>query len=329
MIVVLLIILVLAVIILEFNYASRINLHIADNSYRSQQALNCAEAGINIAITALSKHADIYTDDTIRELLSGETQVQIEEGYCTLYVEEENGKININQLKTKDNQIMRRRVDQMLRLIDVLNSQYEERAPIRYSIVPAIIDWVDADDNVTRLPFVKKENEGAEEDYYDRLEVPYACKNAPFETLNELLLVKEMTQEIFEGSPGDEREGLRPVPGMRAFLTIYGDGKIDINHAPAEVIQSLSEGVDLALAEVIIARRELDLFRSVQELAAIPGMTPEIYASIRESITVRPAGRYYRVTAYGVVGDFARRIQVMVGKGSSRGGVRILLWEEP
>jgi len=328
LIAVLLIMVVLSAIILEFNYASRINLHIADNSYKSRQAFNCAASGINIAVAVLRKHPDFYTDDSIKELLTGKTQLQIEEGYCTLYVEEENAKININQLKTRDNQVVRRRVNQMLRLIDVLNSQYGEKAPISYGIVPAIIDWVDTDDYVTRLGFVKWENEGAEEDYYDQLEVPYLCKNGPFDMLGELLLVKGMTREIFEGRPGDESRAVMPVPGMREFLTIYGDGKIDINHAPAEVIQSLSEGIDSALAQIIVARRELGPFRSVQELAAIPGMTPEIFRAIRESVTVRPATRYYRVVATGVVDDFTRKIQVIIGGGSSRGRARILLWEE-
>jgi hypothetical protein len=47
----------------------------------------------------------------------------------------------------------------MLKLIDLLNYQFQEQSPISYSLIPAIIDWVDYDDEVTFLPFIKRENE--------------------------------------------------------------------------------------------------------------------------------------------------------------------------
>lgn len=324
---VLLMIALLAVILLEFNYESRVNLHAADNCYRSRQALNCAEAGLDIAVAALNQHEDIHSDESIDRLLSGEVRVPVGEGYCTVSVSEENGKINVNLLKA-NGRIIKRRVDQMLRLIDILNHQYGEHSPVGYGIVPAVIDWLDADDDVTYFSFVQRENEGAETEYYEMRTPPYACKNGPLYALNELMLVKGMTREIFDGRAGDESKGVRPVTGMGTLLTIYGDGKININDAPPEVIESLSESINSALADSIIAQRTLAPFASIGELLEVPGMTPEIYAAIRELITVKPQNRYYRVTATGLVQDFARSVRAVLRRDAS-GSVALLLREEP
>lgn len=49
-------------------------------------------------------------------------------------------------------------------------------------VADAIVDWRDSDDNIT--------GQGAETAYYGGLPEPYIAKNAPFETVEELLLVK-------------------------------------------------------------------------------------------------------------------------------------------
>src|SRR5262249_21214623 len=53
------------------------------------------------------------------------------------------------------------------------------------SIADAILDWLDSDDT-------PREN-GAEVDYYSSLSPPYAPKNGPIETLEELLKVRGVT----------------------------------------------------------------------------------------------------------------------------------------
>jgi general secretion pathway protein K len=311
---VLLLIAVLAVIIVEFNYESRIRLHLADNYRRATQALNCAEAGIAISMAALRKSDNLLADYKLRPLLFGQTQIPFDDGSCTISITDESGKIDINAFKTSENRIMRQRVEQMLRLIDLLNQQYEQDSPISYSLVPAIFVWVDFDDDVTVLPFVQKENSGAENSYYQNLADPYSCKNTPFDMLSELLLVKGMTEEIFHGRAGDEEKGLGPIQGMQQFLTIYGDGRININEAPATVIQSLSDRISRRLANNIAEQRKVEPYQSVDQLQEVPGMTSEIYQSVQGLVTVKPKDRYYTVTATGVAGPFVRKIRLVVRK---------------
>ncbi len=329
LIAVLLIIAVLVAIIVEFNYESRLKLHLSDNFRHASKALNYAEAGLAIAMATLKQNDNILYDERFSPLFSGAVQIPVESGYCTILVNEESGKININALKTSGGKIVRQRVDQMLKLIDLLNYQYQEQSPISYSLIPAIIDWADYDDEVTFLPFIKRENEGVENDYYEDLMDPYSCKNAPFDILNELLLVKGMTTEIFHGRAGDESKNIEPVDGIRRFLTIYGDGKININEASPMVIQSLSDMMSFGLMQnIIIERRKSKRYGSVGQLQNVPGMTPQVYESIRELITVKPKGRYYNVTVTGVAGQFVRKVQIVLRKDSGTTRIETILRKE-
>jgi len=60
------------------------------------------------------------------------------------------------------------------------------------SIADAIMDWIDEDDEPREF--------GAEFDYYQTLQPPYAPKNGPLETVEELLLVRGMTPQLLFGS---------------------------------------------------------------------------------------------------------------------------------
>lgn len=67
-----------------------------------------------------------------------------------------------------------------------------ERLPrMSSAMAAAIIDWRDSDDTPEEL--------GAESDYYLMLDEPYAVKNAPFESVDELLLVRGFTRGALYG----------------------------------------------------------------------------------------------------------------------------------
>ncbi len=282
----------LAVLLLGFNYKSRANLLAAGDFQNSQQALNCARAGLNIAIAAVRNNEDILTNRELANLFSQDSDFPVGEGSCSVTVTEENGKLNVSLLTDKDGKLNRARIDQLLRLIDLLNQQEPDLSRIGYGLVPAIIDWTDNDDEVVCLPFVKSENLGAESDYYAALEPPYRCRNKPFDTTQELLLVKGVTSEVFER--------------IRDYVTVKGDGKININSASKFVIESLSEELNPVLAQMIIDRRKIKPFDSVMELRDVPGMTDGLYYSIKDMVTVSPTDQYYLVVSHGNV-DPVRR----------------------
>lgn len=73
------------------------------------------------------------------------------------------------------------------------------------------------------------------DDYYDNLEYPYPAKNSDFEIIDELLLVKNMNEDIFKK--------------LLPYLTVYGDGRVNINTVSKIVLKAL--GLDAVLIEKI------------------------------------------------------------------------------
>ena len=309
---VLILVLTLAILLLEFSHRGQFELGATDNARRSQQALRGADAGIACAISAIRADPGLNRDE-VRNLFDGEAEIVVGNSRCVVRVTPENGRLNVNRL-VENGAIVRPRVAQFLRLIDVLNAHHRDGAPFGYGIVPAAIDWVDPDDNPTVLSFVGRENTGAEASFYRKQDPPRVCRNAPFDTLDELLRLRGMTPEFLNG--GDETAGLRDV------LTVYGDGRIDINAAPAAVIFSLSENMNARLVEAILERRKTQRFVSLQDLALTPGMTLKTIEDLRDLMTFGPAAEYYRVAALGIAGDVQRRVEVVLRRdGGGRVGI--------
>jgi len=77
------------------------------------------------------------------------------------------------------------------------------------------------------------------DDYYSNLQYPYPKKSADYETLDEILLVKGVTKEMYDK--------------LINFVTVYGDGAVNINTAPKEVLEAL--GLPDTLVEKILTVR--------------------------------------------------------------------------
>lgn len=157
-------------------------------------------------------------------------------------------------------------------------------------VVDSIMDWKDAD-SLTRL-------NGAEDDYYQSLPNPYKAKNANFDSLGELLLVRGMTRDLFYGSGGKK--------GLADLLTLYsGSASINLNAAPREVLAAIP-GMNDALADAVISYREAKEIRSLDEVKALLGtqfnvMSPYIAVGEGSAYTVEAEGRSgTRTAAYAV-----------------------------
>jgi general secretion pathway protein K len=325
---VLLIIMVLAVILLEFSYESNLEVEIAGNAYHGEQALNCADAGINFALATLRQNPGALWDVALKPLLNGETAIPLGEGEFKVLVEVENGRLNINGLTTPDGKMDRTRVEQMLRLVDLLNAEEGRDTPISYDVVAAMIDWVDVDDDTTALSWVQGHNEGAENDYYLGLAPPYLCKNAPFDSVDELLRVRDMTPLIFDGRPADADAGILPLAGMRDLLTAYGDGKVDINFAPPLVLQALSPEIDEYMALAIVNQRAQAPFKMVAELLTIPNFPPAALNAIKDYATASPDTLCYSIISTGKVNGIERRVREVIATQGMQSDATVILRQE-
>ena len=108
----------------------------------------------------------------------------------------------------------------------------------RGTVCGALVDWVDPDQD----QYVCEEDGNAvhagsvaaEDSYYARLKYPYERKNAAFDSLQELHLVRGVTEEFW-------RTFIQPDPGNPASrnVTVWGSGKVNINTANPYVIWNL------------------------------------------------------------------------------------------
>jgi general secretion pathway protein K len=306
-------ILLLSAIVFAFSRNTQLDVEAADTFQASQQAMNCARAGLNVAIAVVRDTNDIYTDPAFGALRSDGQTISIADGSCSIRLTEESGRLNVNTLKNKDGQLNRPAVDQFLRVIDLANRDDREHR-ISYQLVSAVIDWIDADNEAMILPFVKTDNQGAEDGYYTGLKNSYHCKNAPMDSLDELQWVKGGSPEILER--------------LRDVLTVTGDSRININAAPKRVIESLCEQMDPTLAEMIVRQRQMRPFKDVSDLKTVPGMPDNVYQAIQNRVTVSSATRYYRVYSTAVVGEHESRIEAVLRRNTQAGNVDIILYRE-
>lgn len=125
--------------------------------------------------------------------------------------------------------------------------------------------------------------------------------------------------------PFDTKGELAGFPGIDAcldFLTVYSSGKININTAGAPVLQSLSAGIDEGVAEAIIDYRRRTPFRNVAQLAAVPGVTPQILNDVRKVAAVKSS--FFTVKSTGSVGELRKTVVAVIER--TKKGLNTVYW---
>jgi general secretion pathway protein K len=180
--------------------------------------------------------------------------------------------------------------------------------------VPAIADWIDGDDSSSCLEFVSGENTGVESDYYKKLSPAYKCPNTELQSPDELLLVKGITDDVF-GRLCD-------------CVTVYGEGKININTASKTVIQTLSEKIDPTIADMIIRYRQTRPFDNVSQLKDTPAMTDGIYNQLRKAVTVSTDEPYYNIKSEADCNGSLCTINAIIKKDKTTGNFQFVIYKE-
>ena len=200
---------------------------------------------------------------------------------------DEAGKVNLNTAS-----------EDMLLLLPGMTSE----------LAASIIDWRDEDSEVT--------TGGAEDEYYLLQANPYNCKNAPLETVEEILLIKGASPELLygedtnlngilddnendgdESDPPDNRNG-QLDPGFYAYVTVYSDQN-DVETDPNEVINvndaSARDALQTALEELFGTERATEIignvptspdFSSILDFYEQSGMTSEEFDQISDQLSL-------------------------------------------
>ena len=183
-----------------------------------------AEAGIKYAIIQLRKEDALLQTDFLAERWANQADVfkerQVGKGHFTisfLYndgdnsrimygLQDEESKINLN---TADSDVLTRILESTAGLFR------REAEELAFNLV----DWRDNDS------FFQHPQYGAEDSDYRGQRFSYEAKDSDFEVIEELLLVKNMNKEIFDK--------------IKHFVTVYGNGNVNINTAPKQVLLAL------------------------------------------------------------------------------------------
>ncbi len=232
LLVVLWVLTILTVIVFSFSFMTRTETLSTASFKGGMEKKFIAEGGMERAITELF-YRNVYKNQTIEFEGLEVWQVdgtsytgQLGDGTYTVQITDESGKVHINSAS-----------DVVLKNLFLNTGLSDEEAD---TIVDSIMDWKDPDD-LHRL-------HGAESDYYQSLQNPYKAKNARFDSLEELLLVKGMTADILYGN--SERKGIID------FMTVHARrNRININAAPLEVLMAIP-GMTPELAEGVISSRQ-------------------------------------------------------------------------
>lgn len=329
LIMVLWVITILSVIALEFSFAMRTEVNITQHYKGEVQLYAYAEGGIHRAIAELifkhdpkiqqmrkadaAKVAEAIPPEKKEWITDGRVYpLAYDEGTCEIRIMGEPGKVNIN---TVSEATLRKIIGQM---------GLEGEA--RDIVVDSILDWIDPDE-FTHL-------NGAENDYYQSLKEPYNCKNGNLDSIEELLLVRGVTPDLFYGKKGTKKEEGEAAEkeaqaGLRDIFTIYSSGEqVDINSAPIPVLRVVL-GLPTAMAQSIVNARaekgflnQQDLVQRVPELAPLIGQIGNliVYQSITPYYTVESRGK-------GKEGGAIQGIKVIVKIDPiEKAGYKIVQW---
>lgn len=256
---------------------------------------------IAVSGVALGVHPQVKPDDTelLNRDLGGGEEMHVR-------IRGEGGRLNINKLLEQRD----RNTLQNLFVLWGMDSDAADR------LIDKLIDWVDDD--------AGRGLNGAEQAEYEVAGIPDAPANRPFRSVSEMQRVIDM----------DKLAALKP--DWADYFTIFGDGRIDVNEASADVLQAAT-GMTKESATALVKYRAgedgiepseddfkfEDLKQAAGWLQTSRAPPAEVTSRLSTESTVK------RIDSRGVVGDREIQISVVASQGGESGGeTNYLLWEE-
>ena len=382
LLIVLLTIVILAAAVSEFSFNTRVNLRMTRNVQNEVKAYYNARSGIMVALFTLqakevvdkmvgmyagllggvntsgieiwraikplcdgfsSSKLALYGIDLVD--MTGVDGMGVAEGESfTCDVELEDGKINLNQVKTpQDKQTMY--VELRGVFMRYFHSEmFDENERLLDEVIGNIIDWADPDDNRSQFEagiFVEGLGGGGEKAAPD--DADYKVKNAYYDTIDEVRLVDGVTEGIY--------------CLLKDRVTVYNTEKLNVNSADLETVKGLvcshmvdgglmvcnpqlrAQGIPTPIDEVgylfeICRNVKNQLFTPpfssaraftnfFTKLSAYTGtQLPLDTASLQQKVGTK--GKIWRVTAVGRAGSIERTLVAVVDTSTGR----IVYWRE-
>ncbi|NLN94418.1 MAG: general secretion pathway protein GspK [Candidatus Hydrogenedens sp.] len=269
----------MAALVFAFLFEMQVDASFAQNQGADFEALLAARSAVVSGMQILAEHyadmQDMAMPPVDSELDGSQWSLGVpfeplNDATMHASISDEYGKINLNALILYENGVPEPNEP----LIQALRHFFLERSDSDYDPVDAILDWLDYDDGDSTEP------DGAESDYYLSLESPYPCKNGPMDSIEELLLIKGITPELYFGN-AEEQSGSLPQEPLSEYLTVHGDweGRVNVNTAREEVISALVGGhtgtMDPALGQQIYEEARIAPMENASQLRPFLPMAAE------------------------------------------------------
>jgi general secretion pathway protein K len=311
LITVILIISILVAVAIELNRSSRAAIYDAANLSDGIKLTYIAKSGFYGAAALLtnSNNDNVTLRDNWAksEMLSMQSKTLFTDGYFMVTVEDEAGKIPLNKLVNGNeyNTVIK---EILIRLL--IQPEFGLDGRKANEIADSIKDWIDADNSAS--PY------GAETSYYSSLDPPYEAKNAPLDCIEELLMVKGITKEIFYGT--------KEKPGLAMYVTADSDGFININTAPKMVLRSLSDGITAELADKMdeYRRKEGSVLSNTDWFFEKMGVTGEQKQKLNNLITFN--SNYFKIISVGSMKNMEQSLSGVVKRSGK--SVQIIKWRQ-
>jgi general secretion pathway protein K len=220
--------------------------------------------------------------------------LSMESGTISGYIVDAQGRLNINNLATAATAPVGT-AESFARLFAALGL-----AP---SLVNAIADWVDADDNAT-------EPGGAEDAWYIAQSPQGLAANAPVRRVGELLAVRGATEAI--------------VARMRPFVSALDPSTtVNVNTAPAEVLAAVIAGLTPQDAVALVAARDAKPFADIADFRArLPNKTLVV-----DETAISVNSDWFEVTIEARQGATLARGHALLQRSSIVGQWPTIVWQ--
>ncbi|MBX3193281.1 MAG: general secretion pathway protein GspK [Labilithrix sp.] len=210
----------------------------------------------------------------------------------------------------------------------------------RLATCQAIIDWADVDEQAFNCDLTQlsgAQQTGVEDAWYQLLPKPYRRKNAPYDSLEELHMVRGVSEDFWATFVDPD-----PTNPKKRVVTVWGSGAINVNTANAQTLLGVTcagaptadictnpDQAAMFLSGVTMARgitMGAPLFGSTRDfvaamtgsgqlgpLLAMMGMKPVVFQSqseFQKSITTE--SKMFSIYAVGIKKGYRRETRVKV-----------------
>ncbi len=237
------------------------------------QAKRIAQAGVQRVLAEMASIDENTVLQTDTWFLLGEENGEnflVDEGSFRVQILDEGSFVNLNQAN-----------EQQLLNLGLTAEQ-----------VDSLLDW--------RQPGFDARPEGAKDEFYNNLAVPYNTALQPIRTLDELLLIRGWNQATLDQLPTEE-SGLPPLvsgseearPVLSNLATVYsrapwtnpgGQPRLNVNTATLANLQQILQSQQLAQA--IINRRGQGTFATLGQVLTVNGVNLQNVANILNNLSV-------------------------------------------